>query len=116
MSEQVFDIHGQQYTVSLIKDWQTNYSSPAFQVKILETNYVIIERNEKYELNRCPDSLCEGIASDFVSLKTTLEFADIYERMIGFTFLSDESKEEAITKLIGGINYMKGCDLIKSDR
>jgi len=64
------------------------------EYKVYET-----EKSQGIVLNRCPDGFCDACDTQFTTIKEAVQFADLYERMIQFTFCTEESKETAIQRL-----------------
>jgi len=101
MHEEMVEVGGKQYVVSAIENAEKSYGGPAFSFTVINCSYETARReNGKYSLSRCPDTFCNGIGdTDFDSLQKAIEYADIYERMLHFTFVLSESKEMGIEQL-----------------
>ncbi|PZU99034.1 MAG: hypothetical protein DCF32_19090 [Leptolyngbya sp.] len=54
-------------------------------------------------LNRCPDGGCDRCSHGMTSFKEAVQFADLYEKMIHFTFRTEQSKETAIERLYNAV-------------
>lgn len=98
--DQIISIFGCDYTLQLDPD------TGGFSFEVLGVEYKVHE-TQKIEnlqfygiiLDRCPDGFCDVCDTGFTTIKEAIQFADLYERLIQFTFCTEESKETAIKRL-----------------
>jgi len=72
-----------------------------FHFNVCRVEYKVYETDQSQGivLNRCPDGFCGACDTEFTTIKEAVQFADLYERIIQFTFCTEESKETAIQRL-----------------
>lgn len=99
MEDRHFNIHGHEYVLTTKLD---SGGYPASCFKILGTDYEIRGQEDgRFRLYRCPHGACDPCSSDdFTSLKEATQFADLYERVISFTFETNETKETTIPRIL----------------
>lgn len=91
MEGKVINIFGHEYTLEPDPD------TDGLHFDIFGVEYKVYEnyQSQGIVLDRCPD----GCDADFTTIKEAIQFADLYERLIQFTFCTEESKETAIQRL-----------------
>ena len=101
MEKQVFNILGQEYIVKPTETSEDQYIGKNFHFTCIDVYYEItIGETGELILTRCPDGVCDYCGSNFTSLKEAVQFADLYERLLQFTFFTEESKETAINRIL----------------